>query len=329
MEPEDSSEILNGYATYLADVRGMTPSTAKAYTAAARELARLIHARPAALLLPDQSGWEAIDKRALEIHLNHLRDARGWRAATLAAHLRALRSFFGWLLAAGQVERDPTRGLRIESPRHERALPEGGEDAVRALFLTPRPGLAGARAILLIELIYGGGLKPIQAYSVRGLETDRGRGIARLTSEQGALEIPLSPEGLSRAEAYLTARAETLRSKAALEEPNPESGAGVEAGASFWIASSGRAVGPAALARQVRLTMERAGLSGGAAALRQLAALHFRARGADVRSLQRFLGARRLSSLGRYDANAEGGDVQALRRMAEQLKKSHPRHEPG
>jgi site-specific recombinase XerD len=73
--------------------------------------------------------------------------------------------------------------------------------------------------------------------------------------------------------------------------------------------------------------MVRAGLQGGAATLRQLAARHFRARGADVRSLQRFLGARRLGGLERYSPRARGREAETLRRVAEALRRVHPRRE--
>jgi site-specific recombinase XerD len=311
MQRIDFSEILSAYATHLAETRGFAEGTCKAYVAAARELLELLQARPHALLLPADAGLDALDRRALEIHLNHLRDARGWRPATLAAHLRGLRALFEWLLLAGHVSADPTHGLRIGTEPNPTPLPEGDEARIHALFEQAGPGLAGARLGLLLELIYGGGMKPIAAYGVQALQCDAAKGVARLRAAQGNLELPLTGDGLARAEAYLGQR------RAVLERM----GEGPEDEAPFWIGARGRGLGATALGKQVRAAMERAGFSGGAAALRRLAARHFRDRGADLRSLQRFLGARRLGGLSPY------GQAD-FRRVAEELRRIHPRREP-
>ena len=309
MQYGDFSEILPAYATHLAGVRGYSEGTCKAYLAAARELLEVLQSRPHALLLAPDTGLASVDKRALEIHLNHLRDARAWRPATLAAHLRALRALFDWLVRSGRVPADPTRGLRIGAERRTSSLPEGDEGRIRALFALAGAGLAGAQLGLLLELIYGGGMKPVQAYALRGLRCDPVQGMVHALSAEGERALPLAPEGIARAEAYLARRQDTV---AALEDAGES--------APFWIRAQGRGLGAAALGKQVRAAMARAGLAGGAADLRRLAARHFRARGADLRSLQRFLGARRLGGLERYGHTD-------FRGVAEQLRRLHPRRD--
>ncbi|MCZ6749126.1 MAG: site-specific integrase [SAR324 cluster bacterium] len=308
MERPNLSETLADYATYLREERGLAAATRKSYLTAAREFLSLAAADPQALLLPEGADPTAIDKRALEIYLSHLRDAQGLRPATLATRLGALRAFFSYLQRRGRIARNPARNLRVSSPHREPALPEGEEASVRTLFQGTGSTLAEARLLLLIELIYGAGLKPAAVYGLRGLRPDpAGSGVA-LSWDEKAQEVPLSPEGVGRAETYLARRRE------ALDDPG-EDGADERP---FWIGRGGRAQLPAALGRQVHRAMERAGLDGGAKALRLLAARHFKARGADVRSLQRFLGAKRLGSLDRYEP-------QDFRRVAEAFRRAHPR----
>jgi site-specific recombinase XerD len=309
MQAGDLNGILADYATHLAQSRRFGAAATAAYVKAARELIEAVETIPHALLLPPQSGLEAIDKRALEIYLRYLQTSRGWRQTTLAAHLGALRAFFTYLVRSGRQERNPARGLSIRVSKGTPPLPEGDEARVRALLVTGASGLPGCRVRLLAELIYGGGLRPAKAFALQDLEVKRKRGLARLRWAEGEQELPLSPEGLERAEAYLAQRERALAA-AEPEDYRP-----------FWIGARGRALSAAALGRQLHNAMERAGLEGGPGALRKLAARHFRERGADLRSLRQFLGARRLGGLERYQPSE-------WRAVAEAFRKHHPRRDP-
>jgi site-specific recombinase XerC len=310
VQAADLSGILSDYATHLAQSRRFGAQACAAYLKAARELAETVRAMPDALLLPARSGLDAVDRRALEIYLRYLQTSRGWRPATLAAHLGALRAFFAYLVRAGYLEHNPARGLRIETPRRAPPLPEGEEERVRSLLASGGTGLAGARLRLLAELIYGGGQRPAHVFALQGLELRPAKGAIRLLRRGGEAQLPASPDGLRRARSYLRERASVLRNLGSGEE------------AAFWISARGRALSPAALARQLQQAMARAGLEGGPGELRRLAARHFRERGADLRSVREFLGARRLTGL-------EGMPAGDWRAVAEAFRKVHPRQGRG
>jgi site-specific recombinase XerC len=316
MRHGDLSEILSAYATHLSETRGYAEGTRKAYLGAARQLVELIQVRPEAILITQGAGWEAVDKRALEIFLNHLRDSRAWSPATLAAHLRALRALFGWLKMTGRVARDPTQGLRISAERRGTSPPEGDEARIRTLLGALEAGLAGARLGLLVELTYGAGMRPVHVYDVREMRCWREEGRISVRTGQGEVELLLTPAGIARAETYLALRQAALQrkgrggGKAEIETPEE---------APFWVGARGRGLGGAALGKQLRAAMRRAGLSGGAADLRRLAARHFRERGADLRSVQKFLGTRRLGALQHYGSADFRGVSASLRHI-------HPRH---
>jgi len=306
MQAADLSGILSDYATHLHERRGLGASAASAYLKAARELIEAVQAIPTALLLPPQAGLESVDKRALEIYLRYLESSRGWRRTTLATHLGALRAFFDFLASAGHVPRNPARGLQISVDKRVPPIPDGEEIRVRALLAGGPRGLTGSRVRLLAELIYGAGLRPSRVYSLRDLRVGAKRDAVMACWDGGETELTLSRDGLKRAQAYLEARDRLWR----------ELGGGTNP--PFWVGGRGRPLSGAALARQLRDAMKRAGLEGGPAALRKIAARHFRQRGADLRSLQKFLGARRLGGLERYQPPD-------WRAVASAFRKFHPR----
>lgn len=302
--------ILSDYAKYLQAEKGIAAATQRGYLAAAQSLLAVARAHPERLYLPPQWNLEHLDKRALEIYLNHLREERGLAASTCAQQAGALRAFFAFLQRRGLVERNPARHLLPKLPPRDETPPEGAEAAVRDLFDREPARLAEARELLLLELCYGAGLRPAQLWRLRSLRVLARAGQVRIVTGRETLDVPLSPAGLQRARRYLALR------KAA---------AGGRRGLAFWIDERGAACTPARLSRQIRRAMERVGLEGGATVLRQLAARHFAERGGDTRSVQRLLHARSLGSLDRYAPP----DFQSVLR---QFRRLHPRQqarEPG
>ncbi len=83
----------------------------------------------------------------------------GRSIATLRRHTASLRQLYGFLVAEGRLERDPTADLR--PPRERRAAPEAlTRDEILALLgavRTPTP--LGLRDRLIVELLYASGLR--------------------------------------------------------------------------------------------------------------------------------------------------------------------------
>ncbi|MBI4084202.1 MAG: site-specific integrase [Candidatus Lambdaproteobacteria bacterium] len=311
MEPLELSTVYREFAAYLQVEKGIAAATRRAYLKATERFLALCAGQPGALLLAPDWALAQLDRRAVEMHLGSLRTRRGWKTSSIALQATALREFFRFLHLKGHVAKNPLRGLRIGRVLQVPAPPAGDEAAVRALFPEASAGLAELRLALLLELLYGCALRPAQAYRLTGIDLAPGEREARLVFGETALGVPLSAAGCGRVARYLEARRRAL------------AGGGAPAGLApaavpFWVDERGRACSPARLARAVARAMERAGLGGGAPALRQLAARHFRERGADVRSVQRLLGARRLGTLDRFQP-PEFRDVVA------QFRRLHPR----
>ena len=318
LENEMLSNLFNEYSEFLQAEKGAAEATRKSYLTAVEAFFTLLQRHPGQLFLPEDWELAQLDKRALETYLNHLRDGRGWAPASIALQASALRNFFNFLVGRGYLERNPARNLLPKLPDRSEEPPAGEESAIVRLIERQGRTLTDARCQLLLELLYGGALRPSQVYAVKSLRVAKRAGLARIAlkgekaggKEAGGetLEVRLSPGGLSRAEKYLSLR------KAAL---------GGKRNAPFWITESGRAVPQARLSRQVKREMERVGLPGGPSVLRRLAARHFRERGGGTQAVRDLLRAKRLGSLDKYASP----DFQSVARRVRQI---HPRQQdPG
>ncbi len=304
MDQTTLGAIINEYAAHLQAEKGLAAVTQEGYLTAVRAFLGRAAADPTALLLPDAWGLEHLDKRALELHLNALRDRQGWKPESIAQQASALHAFFRYLQERGHIAHDAGRALRPRLADGPPPPPKGDEAAVQHIFDRPGDTLEDARLLALVELLYGAGLRPMQAYRVSAVTLDERDSSLTATLPEAVLHAVVSPAGFARLLAYLTLR----RQIAGPADATP-----------FWVDRRGRACSPAGLARQVKQALDAAGLAGGPAVLRQLAARHFAERGGDMRSLQRLLRTKHLGQLDRFQPDASFGD------LVEQFHKAHPR----
>jgi integrase/recombinase XerD len=85
--------------------------------------------------------------------------ARTTAPSTQARKLSALRQFFGFLYAEGIRDDDPT--LTLAAPKPRRPLPKilSGEDIDRLIAAATGETPEGKRLLLIVEMLYGGGLR--------------------------------------------------------------------------------------------------------------------------------------------------------------------------
>jgi len=306
-------KILNEYSEFMQAEKPKTASTRRNYLRGVRLFLKVSAEHPKGLYLPAEWNWEDVDKRALEIYLNHLRVERGWAPATLSQQASILRHFFSFLEQGGRISRNPARSLLPKAPPPGGPPPPGDEGVVQTLFEAPSHTLGDARLLLLMELFYGAALRSGQVYGIRWMRTNRRKGQCTFalnsekTGAEGELEersVFLSQPGLERVKTYLDHRRKVARGRRA----------------PFWVDEHGRAMANLVMSREVKKALEGVGLDGGPSLLRQLAARHFRERGADSRSVRKLLGAKRLGRLERFGAPE-------TRRLLEQFRAAHPRHE--
>ncbi len=306
MDQTTLAAIVSEYASHLQAEKGLAAVTQEGYLAAARAFLARAAADPASLLLPAEWELAGLDRRALELHLNALRDRHGWKPESIAQQASALHAFFRYLRERGHIPHDPSGSLRPRLAEGPPPPPKGDESAVLRMLAHPGDSLESARLLALVELLYGAGLRPMQAYRLTALTLDeRDLSLAAVLPET-TLHAAVSAAGFARLLGYLAQRRQVT---------------GNDGAAPFWVDRRGRACSPGRLARQIKEAMEAEGLAGGPAILRQLAARHFAERGGDLRSLQRLLRTKRLGQLDRFQPAASFGDLVA------RFRKAHPREE--
>jgi len=143
--------FIERFADFLALEQGSSPRTSEAYRRDVERLATYATAKGARV--PTD-----VSSRLLREFVYHLKDL-GLAPASIRRNVSSVRTYFRFLLADGQVVRDPSE--RLETPKRWRSLPDVlSVDEVARLLAAPsldEPFTFRDRALL--ELAYGAGLR--------------------------------------------------------------------------------------------------------------------------------------------------------------------------
>jgi integrase/recombinase XerD len=254
--------------------RNSSPNTREAYTRDLKDAAGFLAERGVALA--------KADAEALRAYLGRLAKA-GMAPRSQARRLSALRQFFRFLAAEGMRPDDPSATL--DAPRLGRPLPklideeEAGRliEAARALA----PGAERERLVLLLEILYGAGLRVSELVGLPLSAALRQPKVLVLRGK-GAKErmVPLSEPARAALARYLKERDFFLVKR----RPSP------------WLFPSRGASGHLTRQRLAQLLKGLAPAAGIAPArlsphvLRHAFATHLIEHGADLRSVQKMLG---------------------------------------
>ncbi len=221
------------------------------------------------------------DAAALRRYLEHMKKA-DLAPRTAARRLSCLRQFYKFLFAEGQRRDDPTASL--DSPRLGRPLPKYLTEAeVERLLQAARglEGIAGLRAVALLELVYATGLRVSELVSLP-LAAVRGKQ-AMIVRGKGNKErmIPIGETARTAVATYLEVR-EAFIPPPAKSSPR-------------LFPARGRAghltrAGFSALLKNIAVAAGVSSAKVSPHALRHSFATHLLAHGADLRSLQQMLG---------------------------------------
>jgi len=263
------------FLRHLADERGASPHTVRAYAGDLAELAAFLRRE-------GRGGLPDADSRVLRAWLASLHHRKLARTSILR-RLAAARSCFRFLVRRGEVDVDPARDLR--GPRPPGRLPAFlPKDEARDLLDRPHDGSAAARRDrALVELLYASGLRVSECCGLDLADLERGQGTVRVLGKGGRERVvPVGEVALAAVEAWLEAR-------------------GTRPGALFVNARGGRLT--ARTAHRIVLREARAaGITRRVSphTLRHTFATHMLGEGADLRLIQELLGHRRLSTTQRY-----------------------------
>lgn len=261
---------IDGYLTYLRDVRRMSANTVESYARDLAALATFAEERGIAV--------DALERRDLEAFVRRLM-ASGLSPRSVARTVACIRGFFRFVAVERKQESSPADDLR--SPRAWPALPKflDLEEVDRLLAQPDVSSPRGLRDKALLELLYATGLRVSELVSLKvgNLHLDDGY----LTCVgKGSKEriVPIGQEAAGAVRRYLTDGRPTLVN-----------------GASPWLFVNARDGGPLSRVGFWKVLKDygvRAGISREISphVLRHSFATHLLERGADLRAIQMMLG---------------------------------------
>jgi len=194
MEDFADPALLAAYLKHLGEERRLSPHTLRNYKQALRHF--LSYLNPAA---PEAFRPGQVDARLVRSYLIDCQRLHGRR--TLHLKFSALRGFFRYLRKEGEILQNPFEALSL--PKLERALPRFlTEQQMKNLLQSPLrqmqegklPPFEAWRDVLMLELLYGGGLRVSELASLEYRHLHPKEGFARVLGKgQKERLCPLGP----------------------------------------------------------------------------------------------------------------------------------------
>ncbi len=271
------SPAVASFLRHLGDERQLSPNTVSAYR---RDLLDMEEFLTGYLGTPEWT-WSEVDRVALRSFLGWCRRRR-LASRTISRKLSSVRTLFRFLRQEGQIEGDPTRGIR--APRRARILPghlpQKGVELVfdlaeeRARANT----LASTRTLAILELFYGSGLRLGEAH---GLDIEA----VDMVGEQAKVR------GKGRKERLVPLTSSAIRALRRYEPRRLETGVDPGRGALF-VNSRGERVSRRTIQRAIRDLLDVVGEEGKLSvhSLRHSFATHLLDAGADLAAVKELLG---------------------------------------
>src|ERR1700757_5308190 len=197
-------DAIESFIRFLAIERGLSENYQLSTRRSLSEFARWCAARkkiedPGAVTLPAISEYLADRKRA------------GLSASSIKLIVVALKIFFRFLVARGQVQRDPAEALAL--PRIERYLPETLNELQIEQFLEmiDTNALHGLRDRAMIELLYASGLRISELANVRLENFNFEERVVRVTGKGNKTRlVPIGRKACDAINDYLESERRTL-----------------------------------------------------------------------------------------------------------------------
>lgn len=296
------------FLRHLADERQLSEHTLKAYR---RDLGQL-ETFLGEYLGRDTWTWSdaEVDRLALRAFLGWL-SRKGLAKRSVARKLAATRTFFSFLHLEERIPSNPSRTVR--APKLEKRLPghltASDVDTVfdYAESRAAENTLAGTRALVVLELLYGSGLRLSELHGLDRSAID-GKGRQMRVFGKGAKEriVPVTESALRAIDRYEPRRREVA-------EPSQDA---------LLVNADGGRLSRRSIQSAVRDALEKAAGARGLSshALRHSFATHLMEAGADLLAVKELLGHVSLSTTQIYTHTSK-------ERLLRVYKEAHPRSE--
>ena len=164
--------------------------------------------------------WGQVKKSVIIDYIERIKSGT-YTSSTVARKVAAIKSFFHFLVAEGDLKEDPT--LTLDSPKVKKRLPKAitlGE--IDQLLQAPagQNGPKAERDMALLEMLYASGMRVTELVSlnVADLEIDGNNGKVRVKGKKSnskAREIPITGSALNTLKTYIRHGREQL-----IHDPN-------------------------------------------------------------------------------------------------------------
>jgi integrase/recombinase XerC len=315
----DVDRLAEGFLAMLANERGASEHTVRAYAREVRSFADYLRET-----LGDEASVKKVEHLHIRAYLGLLYE-RGLTKASAARALAAVRSWFKWLAKEGKVAQNPA--LLVSTPKLPKHLPRvpSMEEVNRVLNSLEGEGSAAKdkqdaaawpeRDRVIFELLYGCGIRNSELVGL-DMGSVKWRDDAVLVRGKGKKErlVPLGDEAAVALKAYLPLREAKLLAagKGALVHDGPlMMNLRMRGDCRLTTRSVGRIVKAIALSRGLAADVH-------PHTLRHAFGTHMLEEGADLRAIQEMLGHERLSTTQRY-TQLTVGQVQKV------YDETHPR----
>jgi integrase/recombinase XerC len=314
-------ELAEGFLAMLANERGASEHTVRAYAREVRSFATYLQE-----MLGNGASVSAVEHLHIRAYLGVLYE-RGLTKASAARALAAVRSWFKWLAKEGKVAQNPA--LLVSTPKLPKHLPRvpSAEEVNRVLNSLDVMGSGEAKKEegeaaawpeldrAIFELLYGCGIRNSELVGL-DMGSVKWRDDAVLVRGKGRKErlVPLGDEAAAALRAYLPQREAKLLAagRAGLVHEGPlVMNLRMRGDCRLTTRSVGRIVKAIALSRGLAADVH-------PHTLRHAFGTHMLEEGADLRAIQEMLGHERLSTTQRY-TQLTVGQVQKV------YDETHPR----
>ena len=293
--------LVREYGTYLRVEKGLRPNSVESYTRDLNQFAEFIEKSNGVLISATQADVSGF----MEDRRSHHVESR-----SISRQLSALRGFYRWLLMDKRIEHDPT--VNVETPATWKVLPKSlAETEVQGML--ERTGVAAhaadadnvsLRDHAILELLYAGGLRvgEICALRVSDVRLDQQRAQVRGKGDKERI-VPLGRRACEAIETYLErGRPGLAKSAMGLQR-------------AMFLSVRGNSLTRQWVWAMVRSTSPE---KPSPHKLRHSCATHMVEHGADLRSVQTFLGHADIATTQVY-THVALGHLKAVHRM------HHPR----
>jgi integrase/recombinase XerC len=297
------------FLRHLADGRNLSSNTVAAYRKDLSDFETFLTQYHGS---PDWQ-WSEVDRLTLRGFMGWCHRA-GLARRSIARKLSAIRTFFRYLHGEAMLAANPTRALR--APRLEKRLP--GHLSVTDVSAVLRAAesraaentLAGVRALLVLELLYGSGLRlaEVQGLDLADIDVAGSRVKVRGKGRKERV-VPLTRSALAALDRYEPRRREAVADAVGAADPG-----------ALLVNRAGGRISPRAIQMAVRDLLERAaeGERLTLHSLRHSFATHLLDAGADLLAVKELLGHVSLSTTQIYTHTSR----ERLKRVYQQ---AHPR----